>query len=839
MDLFKIMGTIALTGGDVVSSTLDFVTNKARETSGGFGNAMVNVGQSITTAGQKLLPFSLAMAGLAGVSTKTASTFSDSMLKVQSLSGATGAEFDKLRQTALDFGSSTAWSASEVADAMGYMALAGFDAGEIMQSTSGMLNLASASGENLATVTDILTDSMTAFGDSAQDANRYADVLATTQAKSNTTVGMLGDAFKYVAPLAGSFGYKMEDVATSLGMMANAGVKGSMAGTSLSAVMTRLGNNTSGARDAIESLGVEFFNADGTARNLSDVMKDLADATANMTVEEKANFATTVAGQEAQKGLLAILNQGSEAYGELEDSIKNCNGSAEGMAENMESGIGGAIRSMKSAIEGASIALGDAMAPTIQSVAEKIASLAKWFSELPAPLQSAIAKAILFGATLAPMLLIIGKTVTGIGVLINVFTKLKTSATLLKEGFVLAKAGFTGLGMEASWLGSTLGTFASSLTVGMVAPILAVVAVIGVLVGAFKHLWETSGMFRAQIYAVLAGVQAKFAEFNEAITSRLNALGFDFGSVIDALKALWDGFCNMLAPVFIGAFQFIATVLGTVLDVLVGLFDIFAGIFSGNFTQVWTGIKEVFTAIWNGVLNQFKTILNAMKGVANVVLGWFGTSFNKVWTAIKTATLNAFNQVRYSIASGLNSAKSTVSSVLDGIKSKFKSIWDTCVNTVKTAINKLKSAMNFSWSLPKLKLPHITISGSFSINPPSAPSFGISWYKKAMDNPYMFSDPTIFGYNPMTGTAMGAGEAGDEIMYGKSNLMRDISVAVGSQNDAVIDRLERIKDVLEDFISEAIPRMDKDIVLDSGALVGATAPAINVALGNIARREGR
>lgn len=355
----------------------------AEESSSGVESAFKKIGSAVATyfAVGKIIEFGQAIVNLTA-------TFEDSMLKVQSLSGATQEEYQKLSDAALDYGSKTAWTAKDVADAMGYMALAGFDTNQILESTSGMLSLASASGEDLATVTDILTDAMTGFGDSTDQATRYADVLATVQAKSNTTVGLLGDAFKYVSPLAGAYGYELEDVATALGIMANAGVKGSIAGTSLSTILTRLATDAGSSSTKLGALGVltqecgvEFYNSDGSARNLSDVLKDLCDATKDFTVEQKASIAETIAGQEGQKGLLAILNQGSSAYEDLRLELTDCSGSASAMAENMESGIGGAIRSAQSAMEGFKINMVQCVSEPIEGAIRATASFITKISE--------------------------------------------------------------------------------------------------------------------------------------------------------------------------------------------------------------------------------------------------------------------------------------------------------------------------------------------------------------------------------------------------------------------------------------------------------------------------
>lgn len=375
MELFQLFGTIAINNTEA-NNALNETTGKVKSSESGMISTFKKIGAAVLTyfSAKTIVDFGKQVVSV------TAS-FEDAMLKVQSLSAATSEEYDKLSKAAIEYGSTTAWTSKDVADAMGYMALAGFNTNEILASTSGMLSLASASGEQLATVTDILTDAMTGFGDSASDAGRYADVLATVQAKTNTTVGMLGEAFKYVAPLAGAYGYSLEDVSTALGMMANAGVKGSMSGTSLSSIITRLGTNTDGCREKIEEMGIAFYNQDGTARSLTDVMLDLADKTKDMDVAQKSALAKTIAGQEAQKGLLAILNQGSEAYKELNQQLKTVSESTESeaqkMADNMESGIGGAMRSLQSALEGFKISIGQRI---IGPLGDQIREKAAWIS---------------------------------------------------------------------------------------------------------------------------------------------------------------------------------------------------------------------------------------------------------------------------------------------------------------------------------------------------------------------------------------------------------------------------------------------------------------------------
>lgn len=277
--------------------------------------------------------------------------FTSEMSNVEALSGATGGELEALEEKAKEMGAATKFSASQSAEAFGYMALAGWDTEEMLAGIEGTMNAAAASAMELGDVSDILTDAITAFGDSADDANRYADVLSTTQAKSNTTVAALGEAYKNVAATAGAYGYSVEETSAALGVLANAGIKGSEAGTNLSIIMSRLATNTNGAQDELRSLGVEFYNADGSTRQFHDVLTELTDATAGMTDEEKASIVTKIAGKNAQKSLNAIIGQGTEAYTDLYGKLLDCDGAAAEMAETMNNNLSGKLTIMNSALE--------------------------------------------------------------------------------------------------------------------------------------------------------------------------------------------------------------------------------------------------------------------------------------------------------------------------------------------------------------------------------------------------------------------------------------------------------------------------------------------------------
>lgn len=301
---------------------------------------------------------------------ETYKDFEAAMSQVQAISGATGSELTRLTNKAKEMGATTKFTAQESAEAFNYMAMAGWKTEDMLSGIEGILSLAAASGEDLATTSDIVTDALTAFNMKAADAGRFSDVLAAAASNANTTVSGMGETFKYAGSMAGALGYSIEDVALMTGLMANTGIKATMAGTALNSIFTRLSTNTNGAADAMSDLGIEFFTSEGNARDLSDVMGELRKATAGMTAEQKSNLANTIAGTQAQKGLLAILNASEEDYNKLADAINNADGAAANMSETMMDNLQGSITLLQSAVDGVKISFGERLSPYVRSLAD-------------------------------------------------------------------------------------------------------------------------------------------------------------------------------------------------------------------------------------------------------------------------------------------------------------------------------------------------------------------------------------------------------------------------------------------------------------------------------------
>lgn len=389
------------------------------------GASMQTVGDKMTTVGTKLTTtVSLPIAAVGAAAVKTTADFDSSMSKVQAISGATGEDFNKLRDKAREMGSKTKFSASEAADGMTYMAMAGWKTEDMLDGLEGVMNLAAASGEDLATTSDIVTDALTAFGLSSGKSGHFADVLAAASSNANTNVSMMGETFKYAAPIAGSLGYSVEDTAVAIGLMANSGIKGSQAGTALRTMLTKLSGDIKITGSQLGEVTIKTSNADGSMRDLSDILGDCRSAFSQLTESEKANVASSLVGQEAMSGFLAIMNAGQGDVDDLTAAIANCDGTTQRMADDMQNNLGGQLQILRSQLEEVAIQIGDALMPTVKKIVEKVQEWVEKFSNLDQGTKEIIVKIGLVAAAIGPLLVIGGKVVGGLGTIIGGVGKL-------------------------------------------------------------------------------------------------------------------------------------------------------------------------------------------------------------------------------------------------------------------------------------------------------------------------------------------------------------------------------------------------------------------------------
>ena len=869
------------------------------------GKKIEAFGDSVTGVGQKIMPASLAVAGLGTAAVKTAADFDESMSKVAAVSGATGDDLDALREKAREMGAKTKFSASEAADAMNYMAMAGWKTEDMLSGIEGIMNLATASGEDLAATSDIVTDALTAFGLSAQDSGHFADILAAASSNANTNVSMMGETFKYCAPIAGALGFSAEDTAQAIGLMANAGIKGSQAGTALRTIMNNLTGEIKLSGKALGDVTIATTNADGSMRDLSDILADCRGAFSQLSESEQAAAAEALVGKNAMSGFLALMNAGEGDIEKLSSAIDSCsdtfvktvdgaiipmsqaleegidwveeyNGVAEQMAAVMQDNLGGQLTILKSQLQELAISFGEMLMPAIRAIVSKIQVFVDKLNGMSESQRKAILTIGLIVAALGPLLVILGTLISKVGAAMQGFVKL---ATGVKKLGVAVKAGTGVFGK----LGAALG--------GISAPVLAIVAVVAVLIAAFKHLWDTNEEFRKAITAIWEGIVSKVQAFCQGIVDRLNALGFDFASIVDVLKSLWDGLCQFLAPVFEAAFNVVSTVLGTVLDVITGLLDVFIGLFTGNWSQMWEGVKEIFSGVWDGITSLFDTALNLLKSLAETVFGWFGTTWESVWTGIKsffetiwngivtfftgiwntivstvTAQINAvktvvttvFNAIKTTATTIWNGIKTAISTVVDGIKSKVSSVFESVKSTATNLFNGIKSTATNVWNgiktaivtpieaaRDKIRSALDAVSGFFSGLKLQLPHIKLPHFRVSgtlsispPSVPHLSIDwykeggimtkPTVFGMN---GSAlMAGGEAGSEAILPLSGFYKQL--------EAMLDNKLNMHNV-EKYLAVIAANSGKGIYLDDGTLVGRLLPAIDSGLGQTQKLNAR
>ena len=611
---------------------------KALKKEAGSGNtAFAVISEGAEKASEKteklansLKPISAAAAAVGAASVATAAEFEAGMDEVLAISGATEEQFQQLQDKAIELGAKTKFSASESADAFKYMAMAGWDAESMLDGIEGIMNLAAASGEDLALTSDIVTDSLTAFGLTAGDSAHFADVLAMASSKSNTNVSLLGETFKYVAPVAGALGYSVEDTAVAIGLMANSGIKGSQAGTALRSTLTNLTKPTDTIAAAMDKYNISLTDTEGNMKPLDQLMLELRDRFDGLTESEKASLAATLAGKEGMSGLLAIVNSSDKDFQTLSEQINNASGAASNMAGIMMDNTAGAIEQLNGALESAAIVIGEKLSPYIRKLAEFVTSLVEKFSTLSDEQLDVIITVGMIVAALAPLFGIISKVTAGISGLSKILSTASGAGAAMSKIINVLKTGISGLKTAFSAL---FGLIAAH---PIIAIVMAIIAVIVVLYN--KCEW-----------------------FRDGIKSILTAIGDFFVNLDATIEAIINEFITEVAEAVnltIECFQQLLTNIGNILGKVLNL--------------IQTSVTNIKTSAVNGFNNMVSGIKNTVSKITGIVQKGFQGAIDFI-TSLPSKAVTWGQDFIQGLINGITSKISSVANAVEGVAQKIAS----------------------------------------------------------------------------------------------------------------------------------------------------------------------
>ena len=618
------------------------------------GESLKTLGNNISGVGKKMLPVTGVVAGLGVAAVKTASDFDSAMSQVKAVSGATGSDFDALRDKAREMGAKTKFSASEAADALNYMAMAGWKTGDMLDGIEGVMNLAAASGEDLALTSDIVTDALTAFGLKASDSAHFADILAAASSNSNTNVAMMGETFKYCAPIAGALGFSAEDAAEAIGLMANAGIKSSQAGTALRTIMNNLTSEIQISGAALGEVTIQTTNTDGSMRELSVILGECRTAFAELSESEKAQAAEALVGKNAMSGFLALMNAGEEDVRKLSEAISDCDGASEEMALTMQDNLEGQLTILKSQLEELAISIGDMLMPAIRTIVGWIQGFVDTLNQMDEGTRKVIVTIALVVAAIAPVLIGVGKVISAVGTIMTIVPKL--------------------VGMV-----KTVKTALSALHATMLAnPIALVIAAIVALVAAFVHLWNNSEEFREfwiNLWeSIKETVRVCWDAIKTTITNVVNAIG-------NFLSNAWNAISSTISSVLQGIYSVVSSAWNGIINVI---------------TTILNAIASAVSSIWNGITGAIstaaQTIYSTVSSAFQSMLDSIGVICGSIYSVVKGGFDSAVGFVKGLASEAFTWGVDFIGGLINGIRSMIGKVGEV----VSGVAEKIRSFLHFS-----------------------------------------------------------------------------------------------------------------------------------------------
>ena len=663
------------------------------------GETLQNVGGKISNAGEKFLPLTAGITAIGTGAVKTTADFDSEMSKVAAVSGATGKDFDDLRAKAREMGAKTKFSATEAAEAMYYMAMAGWKTEAMLNGIDGVMNLAAASGEDLGTTSDIVTDALTALGYGAEDAGHFADVLAAASTNANTNVSLMGESFKYVAPVAGSMGASAEDLAIALGVMANAGVKGTQAGNSLKNALVNLVKPTAKQTKAMEQLNlissetgqsafvdeygnmkslkdimdifrssldkvnVDLVDSEGNVREYDDIIAELSQTEEGLTQAEQLKNAAIIFGKQNLSGMLAIVNASEEDYDKLTEAIYGCDGTAQNMAETMQDNLAGQITILKSQLAELAISFGDILMPAIREITAKVQAFIDKLNAMSPATKETILKIALIVAAIGPALLIVGKLISTVGKIMTTIPKIVNSIKLVKTA--MSKLNLT---------------FLKS-------PVFIVITAITALVAAFVYLWNNCDEFRQFWIDLWNSIQETLYGFFEAWETGWNVMKTFFVNLWNGLQENFQIGMEAIRNTFNKIWTSISTTFITIITSI-----------KNTAIIMFTAIKNFIITIFTDVYNFFANIFNAIHNIVSTVITTIHDKIISVWTAIYETIKPLLDAFGYLFETIFQAIQILIGRAMDWISEKILSIWNTIANFIAPILESIKTTFEIIWN---------------------------------------------------------------------------------------------------------------------------------------------
>lgn len=854
--------------GSVMNQKIKAVGGKLQE----YGTKVKAVGDKISDVGGKLtagVTLPLVAVGAAGV--KSFADVDKTMQLANKTMGNTAEQASMLNDAMKNAAANSTFGMNDAATASLNFARAGLSAEQAASSLAPAMNLAAGESGDLDTVSGGLVATINGFHGSFDEASKYADIFASACNNSALDVNSLSEAMSIAAPIFSSAGYSVKDASLYMGIMANAGIDANTAATSLKTGLARLVSPSKEGATAMEQLGINVTNADGSMKDSVTIQRELHDAFSKLSESEQIAAASAIFGKNQMAPWLSLINtapddvmnlnvsligaslsiddlgkklEGSgtsldtmrsnmEALGissdtfdyalkasggsaedfvdtlweaadsgvkeqdvlnalgmsvnDLQSAMDSCNGTTQEMADTMMGGFGGGLEKLKSSLDVLIYNIGEALAPYIQKVVDFLQQLVDKFNALSPEQQDMIVKIAMVAAAIGPLLVIIGKIVSTVG---------------------MAMIGF-GL------FGSTLGT------VGIVIGIV-VGAIVGII-AIVKNWGKIMDWLKGVVSTVIDAIKGFFQGLFDKVSDIFKSMG-------DAISSAWD----VITRVVKTAIMLIGSILQAAFEIITLPFRLIWENCKDEIMAAWNAISGAVKAALDAISNVIKTVWNAIKAFLDPILKAINTAISTAWNAIKTATTTVFNAVKAfitpiwnaiktAITVPINAAKTAVSTAFNAIKTAATTVFNALKNTVTTIWNGIKTAITkpieaardavkrvvdaikgffagMHLSLPHIKLPHFSVTGKLSIDPPSVPHLSIDWYKKAMNTPYLLDGPTIFGMNGR-GQLMGGGEAGKEVIMGL-DYFKNHSQPTTINNSFVINGYNKDPEELYDYISD-------------------------------------